>query len=872
MTRRLIEVVSRLAEMFRTTALDRDFDEELATHIDLLSEQNRRRGLPPDEARRQAILKMGGTRATRELHRETRGLPRAADLAQACWQAWRSWRSAKTVALLASLALAVGIGSATAIYTVVDAVMLKPLPYRDGDRFVVLFAGDLNHRDRYSALSYDDARIFQERTRSFDAFGWFREAGKNLTFAGEPHHVQGAAVTLALVDHLGVDPVLGRWFHDQTGAVISSALWRRLGNDPAIIGRPVALDGRIYTVTGVMPPSFHLPVAGITSAGLRTDVWMPLDPGERAGEAYLAYGRRKPGVTFAQAEEDVRRVAAQIAAEDPRGREAYTARLFDLRETAIRDIRPTLLLLFAAAALLFFVACASASGLLLARSVARVRETAMRVSLGARRGQLAVHYFAEGGLISAAGAAGGVLLAFTLTPAIVSIAANHLPLAEEIRVDWTVVSFALGSALLASVLSSLAPLWQAAHMAPADVLGEGVRSSAGVRSRLASQSLVVAEIALAFALLAVSSVLIVHLRNLSRVSPGFDADEVLTFVLSVPGSIARDTQKRIPLQQRLIEAIEAIPGVDSAALANRLPFKGCCADMTIYPEGRPGSPGPPPRTGLMAVDPGYFSTMRIPLRSGRVLTEHDFRSDLRLIVINEVAANRYWGGQDPIGAYARLNTPTGRRVQVVGVVGDVRNDGLSNPTVSEVYMLASHFAIESMSFVVRSKRPAASLMSDVRRVVRGIDPEQPIHEIATMGEIIQETLTLERAASFMTTFFASAALLMAMLGVYGVVSYSVRQRTSEIGLRMALGATRRGVLSLVIGGGLRMAVYGVIPGVIVAIVGAFYLTRLFEIGTIGPAPFVYSTAIVAAVTFAASFVPAWRAALVSPMVAIRNKA
>ena len=500
----------------------------------------------------------------------------------------------------------------------------------------------------------------------------------------------------------------------------------------------------------------------------------------------------------------------------------------------IKDIRPTLLLLFAAAGLLFLITCANAAGLLLARSVARARETAIRVALGAGRGQLGAQFFAEGLLVSLAGAAGGVFLSVTLTPVIVAMAGDYLPRAGEIAVDWTVLLFALGAAFVASALSSLAPLWQAARTAPADALGDGARASAGARSRRVSQSLVVAEVALAFGLLAISAVLIIHLRNLSRVSPGFDADDVLTFVLSVPGPIADDPGKRIPLQRRLLEALQAIPGVGDVAFANQLPLDGCCLGTNIYPEGRPPDPASATdRMSLMAASPGYLRAMRIPLRAGRALTEQDAIEGLIHVVINEAAAKRYWGGQNPLDAYGRFNNPAGPRFRVIGVVGDVKNDGLGNPTVPEVHLLASIPRFESMHFVVRSSRPVASLMPDITRVVRSIDPEQPIHDIATMREIIRRTITLERVASFMTAFFAGAALLLAMLGVYGVVSYSVRQRTVEIGTRMALGATSREVLSLIVSDGLKMAAYGVAAGGIAAIGGAMYLGRIFNDGGAG---------------------------------------
>jgi putative ABC transport system permease protein len=787
------------------------------------------------------------------------------------FQAWRSWRSDKGVALLAALALAVGIGSATAIYTVVNSVMLKPLPYRDGDRFVALFGAALNDPEHVSDLQFKDAQTYQQRTGAFDAFGWFREAGKNLTYKGEPLHVEGVAVTQPFVQELGVPPILGQWFHDESGVVISRRLWRELGEDPDIVGKPLTLDGRRYVITGVMPPTFHLPVRGITALGSRTDVWMSLDMRESGG-GFFAYARRRPGVTLAAAEAEVKRVAAQIAAEDPVRHPSYTARLYDVRETVIREIRPTLMLLFAAAGLLFLITCANAAGLLLARSVARARETAIRVALGTGRGQLAAHYFAESLLVSLAGAAGGIVFSFTITPAIVRMAADYLPRADEVGVDWTVLLFALAGAVVASALSSLAPLWQAARTAPADVLSEGVRASATARSRRLSQSLVMAEIALAFGLLAVSAVLIVHLRNLSRVSFGFDADNLLKFVLSVPGSAVEEDNRRIALQKRLIEGLKATPGADEVALTNQVPLNGCCLGTSVYADGRPVDRSTSQRTSLMTVSPEYFHAMRIPLRSGRTFTDHDVVKDILWVVLDQSAAKHYWGAQDPVGAYGRFGDPNkGDRFQVIGVVGDVKNDGLSNPTVPEIYIQSFVTKMESMTFVMRSPRPKASLIPDIRRVVRNFDPEQPITEIATMREIIQESMTLERLGSFMTACFAIAALSMAMLGVYGVVSYSVRQRTVEIGTRMALGATSRGVLSLIVGGGLKMTAYGVIAGGIAALAGAFYLGRVFKIGDIGAEPFLYSTATVGAVALAASLLPAWRATLLSPMVAIRNQ-
>ncbi|MGH9630994.1 MAG: FtsX-like permease family protein, partial [Bryobacteraceae bacterium] len=574
---------------------------------------------------------------------------------------------------------------------------------------------------------------------------------------------------------------------------------------------------------------------------------------------------------FQQAEADVKRVAAGIAKQDPASHPAYTASLLSLRDTVITGIRPTLLLLFAAAGLLLLITCANVAGLLLARSVVRAHETAIRVAIGAGQRQLALQYFMEGLLVSLAGAAAGVLLSIALVRVIVNMAAEFIPRADQIAIDWTVLLFALGAACLASALSSLAPLWQAMRTLPNEALTDEVRSSAGARSRRLSRSLVIAEIALAFTLLAVSAVLIHHLGNLTRVWPGFDPNHLLTFQLTLGDTISSKGEKRVPHQIRLTQALESIPGVNGVAFVNQLPLAGCCFSTTIYPEGQPVNPNSSQGISFLPVSPGYFETMRIPLRSGRLLTYHDTNDKILFAVINQTAARHYWPDRNPIGAYGHLASPTGSRFQVVGVVGDVRNNGLDEPTIAEIYLLSTAAAVNPMHFVVRSPRPAEALLPDIRRAIENLDPAQPIHNVATMQEIVRKSVTLERAGSFMMTFFALAALLMATLGVYGVVSYSVRQRTVEIGTRMAMGAGSRDLLFLVVRSGLRMAAYGVAIGGLAVVAASWFLVRTFEIRDLGWLPFVSSTAIVAGVAIAASFVPAWRATLVSPMVAIRNE-
>jgi predicted permease len=788
------------------------------------------------------------------------------------WHAWRAWKNAKGVALLAILAFAVGIGSATAIFTVVNGVMLKPLPYPQGDRFVALYGARVNEPGRYSSSTYPDLIEYQDRTTSFDVFGWFRLGNFNLTAPGEPQYLSGAAVTPALARNLGA-PALGQWFTDESGAVISTSLWTRLGSDPGIVGKPITLDDRPLVITGVMPSGFRFPVAGTTTAGIESEIWVYLDPAGRGQNEtdgiYFAYARRKPGVSLEQAQADAARVAVDIARRDPAGRPSYTASVVDLRTHTLSNLRSTLLVLFAAAGVLLLIACANVATLLLARSVTRSRETAIRVALGAGRGCLALRFLAEGAAVSLIGAAAGVGLSVALVRVIAVVGSEYVPYADELRVDWTVLGFALALAFLAAALASLAPLWQAFRTPPSAALTDGVRATSGAPVRRLSQALVVAEIALAFTLLTVAVILVVHLQNLGRVPTGLNPEGVLTFEVAAPARVV-SSKALVPFQRRLLEALEAVPGVRSAALVNQLPLDGCCMGGTVHVDGRPpGDEGR--RVSFLFVTPGFLPAMGIPLRAGRFLTESDTREDVLFAVVNEAAVSRYWPDRNPVGAYGRLNRPDGNRFQVVGVVGDVRNDGLNKAPEAEVYLLATVIPVNPMYVVVRSSLPPEQSVPAARRAVQSVDRTLAMHDVRTMNEIVRDSLQLERVSSVIMTFFALAALLMATLGIYGVVSYAVRQRTVEMGTRMALGAVSRSLLMLVVGSGLRMAALGVAAGAAALIGSVWLLERALDVRDVGPMPFVFSTGVVALVASAASYVPAWRASRLSPMVAIRDE-
>jgi predicted permease len=795
-------------------------------------------------------------------------------------QAWASWKTAPGVALLAVVAFAVGIGSATAIFTVINGVLLRPLPYPDGERFVSLYGVNTTAPRTMMTMSVPELQDYEQQTTSFDAFGWFRTGRFRLTVPGEPQLVPGAAVTPALARQLG-PPRLGQWFVDDTSAVISTSLWRRLGGGREIIGRAITLDERQYTITGVMTPAFQLPLPSLGISRGDTEVWIPLDPSplgaSRGSGISVAYARRKPGVSLEQAKADAKRVATAIAAIDPARYRNYTAGVAGLRETTIEmvgaGVRAPLMILLGGAGLLLLIACANVATLMLARSVARARETAIRVALGASRRQLALRYFFEGALVSVAGAAAGVGLSVILVRQILAAASGFISRVDDITIDWKVLGFSVEVAVATGVLAGLAPLWQAIRTAPNAVLTEGVRASAAAPARRLSKAFVVAEIALAFTLLTTSAIFVVHMRNLERVSLGFDPGGLVAFNLTLPrgaGTSEERAERRRAEQARLMDALRQTPGVTGAAFASRLPA-GVCGDTPIYVEGRPPD-ALGQRVCPVGATPDFFSTMRIPLRAGRLLNESDSQQrDASAVVINEAAARAYWPGRNPIGASARLSTPDNDRFDVVGVVGDVRNSGLNRPAAPEMYVPAAVLGVNPMNVVVRSDLPADQLIAAVRRTVRQADPTLVMEDVRTIHDIVLNTLQLERLSSLVMTFFGLAALLMATLGIYGVVSYFVRQRTVELGTRMALGAVNRDLVALVLGGGLKLSLAGIAVGSIGLVGGVWLLVRYLEVANLGWLPFAGSTAVVALVAGAAAAVPAWRTTLISSMAAMREQ-
>lgn len=657
--------------------------------------------------------------------------------------------------------------------------------------------------------------------------------------------------------------------------MISDRLFRQLG--PGIIGRQIRLNGDSfgsYTVVGAMPAGFRLPIVTVNNTDSNNDVWIPIkmphtEAALRGSFNYFGYAKLKSGVTLAQARADAKRVAARLQKQNHPDDPTYTSAVWSLRYTVVKSIRPILLLLLAAAGLLLLIACANVAGLLVGRAVGRAHETAIRVALGGGGKHLALQYFVESLFVSIAAVIAGIAASILLVRLVISFAAEYIPRSGEISTNWPVLLFAVVLAFLTAMLSSLAPLWQALRTRPNAVLSDGVRATAGVRTRKLSRGLVIAEIALAFTLVSAGALLLSQLNRLKTTWPGFDPNGVLTF--QITGHAGENAATVSAYSDRILTALEAIPGVSGAALTNQLPLDGCCYETTIFPEDRVRAGEPGKQVSFMVVSASYFKTLRIPLLAGRRLNRHDTNQKLTPVVIDEAAAKRYWPGQNPVGHVARLNIPTGPRLQVVGVVGTVLNEGVGETPRPELYFYKGLLAANPMQFAVRSSLPEATLAPEIRRAVAQVDPLQPIYAMRSMPEIFADSLIFQRLESVVVTVFAAAALLLAFLGIYGLTAYSVRQRTTELGTRMALGATGRDLLRLIVGGGLRLSVYGLIAGALAVAAATVLIMRYLNVRQVDATPYIISIAAVIFFAALASLVPGWRASLLSPMVAIRNE-
>jgi putative ABC transport system permease protein len=800
---------------------------------------------------------------------------------------WRMLLKRPGFTFVAVITLALGIGANTTIFSVVNSVLLRPLPYSDSERLVMVWQTFLKEGWPQVPVTTLDFADIKAQSHSFEemAAAFFDKEDYSLTGAGEAEQISGMAVSANLFDMLGARPALGRNFladEDAAGrarvVILSQGLWqRKFGADPQVIGKTIHLDSEIYTVVGVMPAGFEFPPPlshGMLSVPAGRNLWVPyvIERPRRDSHPLAVIARLKPGVTVAQADAEVVTIARQLEQQYPASNSGVGATVSSLHTQVVFNVRPALWLLLGAVGFVLLIACANIASLLLTRATARQREMAVRAALGAGRGDLLRQLLVENLLLAIASGGLGLLLALWGVDLLRALNLGNLPRMAEVSIDFRVFAFTALVSLATGLLFGLVPALYASRVNLSECLKLSARSLAGSASGRLRSLLVIAEVALALVLLIGAGLLIRSFDRLMHVDPGFDPHNLLTAGIRLPDLRYSNEEQIAAFNQQLVERVEQLPGVVSAATVNSLPITGFQAATGIYIEGRPAatSVSELPMVNQRVVSPGYFQTMGIRIIKGRAFNDEDRRHTPRVVLINETLAERYFAGEDPIGKRIKIDNEKVPWSRIVGVVGDIRHDGLMERIEPETYVPYTQDSWGVMALVVRTTDDPAKLAAAVRDAVWAIDKDQPLFNVKTMDAILGHSLVAQRFNLILLGSFAGVALLMAMMGIYGVSAYAVSQRTQEIGIRMALGAQAGDVLKLILYWAMRLMLIGIAAG----LAAAFVLTRLMESLLFGtsatdPLTFVVITFLLAGVALVACFVPARRATRVDPIVALR---
>jgi putative ABC transport system permease protein len=778
---------------------------------------------------------------------------------------------------MAVAALAIGIGANTAIFSVINTLLLQRLPFHDADRLAMVWERNIPRDRKTNVVAPANFIHWREMNRVFeDLAAVSMTYNTTLTGGGEPEELATQSVSAEVFPIMGVKPVIGRTFSPDENrpnvrvALISDRLWRRrFGADPTVLDRPAQLQGNPYSIVGILPPDFSFLDKSV-------DVWLPIGFTAESriprGRSIQVIGRLKPGVGFDQAQQDMVRVAGDLTNMFPSFNAGWSATVLPLREQLTGSVRPALFVLAGAVAFVLLIACANVANLLLARATARQRELAVRSALGAGRARLVRQLLVESLALSVAGGVCGLLLAWWAIGFLRTVVAARLPIQrlEIVAIDGWVLAFTLVASLLSGVVFGIIPALTGTRISLSDSLKEGGRTGSGARGNRTRSAFVIAEVALALVLLVGAGLLVRSFMHLLNVHPGFDPAQTVTMRISLPSS-RYSNEGRAQFFSRFFQDVDALPGVQASGAVSFLPMTGLGSATSMEIVGQPKPPaGQEPVTDVRVMSHDYLKAMGIPLLKGRLFNEADAADAKDRIVISDTMARRHWPNEDPIGKRVRINWDD-REDEIIGVVGDIKHYGLDSTSVrAMIYWPYPRNPYGTMTIAIRTAGDARQIVNPVTTLVRRLDPNLAVAGVKTMEEVVSSSVAERRLTMLLLTIFAGAALLLAAVGIYGVIAYSVTQRTQEIGIRMALGARPGDVLRMVVRQGLVLVLIGIAAGG----AGAFLLSRLmegllFEVKPADPVTFTAVSTVLAGVALLASYLPGLRATRVDPVIALR---
>jgi putative ABC transport system permease protein len=870
--------------------MEEELEKELRFHLDQHTADLIAQGLDPEEARRRASLALGGSEQLKEMCRDARGTRWLEDLLQDLRYGARILMKKPGFTLIAVFTLALGIGANAGVFSVINALLLRSLPFAEADQLVMIWETQPDVRGPVGTYpDFLDWRVQAKSFRGMAAFSNKRYRKAELTGQSETIEAQGMLVSQELFPLLGLQPILGRNFLPEEEqpvnnqvVILSQSLWRRgFANDPGIIGKSIQLDGASFTVVGVMGEQYPL----------ETDFWLPLshlsqiDLTSRSHHSVQAIGRLKPGVTIDQARQEMETIAERLRQLYPATNKNIGVELTPMRHHLTGNLRPIVLLVFAAVALLLLITCANVSNLLLAQSAGRQRELAIRAAIGAGRGRLVRQLLVESLLLALLGGVAGLALASLSIPVLRSgllgIVTGKIPGLETIGIDWPTLAFTFGVSLLTGVLFGALPALQISRIDLNQTLKEGGKGSAGAGRRSLSRALVMAEVALAVIVLVGAGLLVRSMNKLLQVDPGFRVDHLLSLKIELPHSRYQSDEQVRDFYQRLTPRIQALPGVEQVGVIDRLPFAPSLHISRFVAESQQPEPGKEPITQMRGADHRFFEMMGISLLRGRLFDEKDVAkerdglSDDNEVIINETMARRFFPNQDPVGKRIFMHWGSGKPtpVLIIGVVADIKDLGLDAPVEPEIYWPGLW---REAVLLARTNVDPLGLAAAVRQAVLSIDPALPLQQARSVEEILDASLASRRFTLNLLCVSALLALLLAAIGIYGVVAYSVAQRAPEIGIRMALGAQANDVLKLII----RRGITPVLLGLAFGLAGAFALTRLltrltadllFEVRPADPATFSVIALLLVVVALLACYLPARRGTKVDPVTVLKHE-